>query len=110
MLRRHYTRPGSGTDVAVLSRGEVYHAKVNPHEIRRGDRCGVGDIYCDEQEPFTVMAEHQVSLPLGVGELFGLVLAHDDRNEQAPRQRKQAHPVDTLELAGSFRRLKPRNC
>jgi len=88
--------------IVVFSRGDVDHAEIDAHEVSRGDRCGLRDVNCYQQEPLAVMAEYQVSLPLGMGEPLGLVLAHDDGDEHAAIQRQQAHSVDALEAHDSL--------
>jgi hypothetical protein len=83
----------AGELVAVLGHGDVHHPEVHPHEIGGRNRCGVGDIHRDQEEPFAVMTKHQVSLTLGMGELLSLVLADQDRNDQATGQRPEIHLV-----------------
>ncbi len=84
----------AGEVLPVVGRGEVLHAQVDIDEINGVDRRVIGNVDCHQQEPLAVLAKHQVDLSLGAGKLLDLVLANQDRDDQASGQRPEIHSVE----------------
>jgi hypothetical protein len=87
----------SGELFVAFRGGDIDHPEIHADKVRGRDRCTVGDVDCDEQEPLTVVSEHEIGLPFGVGKPLGLVLANNERHEHSAGERQEAYTVDALE-------------
>lgn len=83
--------------LAVAGSRNHIHAQIDAKKIsgRRGR--SFRKIDRTEQEPFSVLSENKVALPLAAAEPLPLIPAHDHRHDDSALKRQQAHTVDALE-------------
>src|SRR5262245_20967705 len=83
--------------LAVAVNCEIYDAEIDSDEIGRRLRRDIGCFNCHQQKPLAVLALYQIALAVFSIESFGLVLAHDDRNNGPAFERQQGDTVNSLE-------------
>src|SRR5262245_11124462 len=67
--------------LAIAVNGQIDDAEIHSDEIGRGRRRDVGNLNGHQQKPLAVLALYQIALAVFSIESFGLVIAHDDRND-----------------------------
>lgn len=87
----------SGMHVAIGINRDVHDTEIDTQEVRCWRLGSLGEIDRNEEEPLTVLAKHQITLPPGEPEPLSLVLAHHEGNDHATCEGKQADLVRSLE-------------
>src|SRR5882672_8945295 len=67
--------------LAIAVNGQIYDAEIHSDEIGRRRRRDIGNLNGHQQKPLAVLTLYQIALAVFSVESFGLVLAHDDRND-----------------------------
>src|SRR5262245_61865712 len=83
--------------LAVTINGQIYDAEINSDEIGRRYRRDIRRLNCHKQKPLAVLAPEEIALAVFSIESFGLVLAHDNRNDGSAFERQQGNTVNSLE-------------
>src|SRR5215467_11306459 len=83
--------------LAVTINGEIDDAEIHSDEIGRGRRRDVRNLNGHKQKPLAVLTLYQIALAMFSIESFGLVIAHDDRNDCPAFESKQGNTVNSLE-------------
>src|SRR5215475_13755220 len=86
----------AGVDIAVIVGGEIHHAEIHADELCRSDLGSFGRVHANEQKPIAVPTAHKVAFSFCQTEPFALIFAHHERNDDAPFQRQNRNPVNTL--------------
>src|SRR5215510_1369646 len=85
-----------GVDGAVIVGGEIHHTEIHADELCRINLCSFGHVHGNEQKPLAVLTAHKVAFSFCQTEPFALIFAHHERNYDAPFQRQNRNPVNTL--------------
>lgn len=77
--------------------GDIGHSEIDADEVGRWRLGAVWQIDGHKQEPLAILAQDEITLPLGGGKPFLLILAHDHGHENATRERQKRHAINALE-------------
>src|SRR5262249_16579748 len=83
--------------LAVAINGQIDDAEIHSDEIGRSCRRDIRSLNRHKQKPLAVLAPDQIALAVFSVESLGLVLAHDDRNDDPAFEGQQGNTVNSLE-------------
>lgn len=83
-------------DVAVGIDDYIDDSHIDAYEVAGLYRRGIGNVYCHHQEPFAIF-EQKAALSFAKRKAVFLVLTHDERDNDATMERRNAHAIYAFE-------------